>query len=863
VGDEASAVTGAGGPQAHWIGRDTVLRPGDVIDGRSYQLRGNGRTIRLHPGTPTAEQRRSHPWLRRHGALWVEPADRDLAADLLRGQVRLTTLAGDGTVLDETPVQIPGVLDDLYAGATTVPLGPRIDAGLATFAVWAPTAADVTLEVADTPMAAPELVAMHRDDATGVWSATGDWVGRFYRYRVTVWQPAAGAVVTASVTDPYSVDLSVDSVWSRCVDLDDPALAPAGWAGLRKPPLPVSTIQIQELSVRDFSIADETVPTANRGTYLAFAEPDSAGMTHLRRLAGAGLTHIHLLPVFDFATVPDRRAHQAVPAGDLAALPPDSAEQQARVAAVADRDGYNWGYDPLHYTAPEGSYATDPDRRVLELRTMVAALADAGLRVILDVVYNHTAAAGTDRFAILDRIVPGYYHRLHSDGTVADSTCCANTAPEHAMMGRLVVDSVVTWARQYKVDGFRFDLMAHHPRANLLAVRAALDALTPDSGGVDGTGIYLYGEGWNFGEVADGARFVQATQANLAGTGIGTFNDRLRDAVRGGGPFDSNPRIQGFATGLFTDPNTDPVNGSAAEQRARLLRYQDVVKVGLAGNLAGYRFVDSAGRHVTGAEVELNGAPVGYATVPSEVVTYVDAHDNEILYDALAFKLPRSTSAADRARMQVLALALTILGQGVGFSTAGSERLRSKSLDRNSFDSGDWFNEIQWDAAAGNGFGRGLPPAADNADVWDQARPLLADPALVPGRVEIEATASAYADLLRIRASSPAFGLSSAEEVQRHVAFPLSGPDELPGVITMTLTGDPRWVSLVVVFNATPTTVAPAVPGLAGAVVTLHPVLAASADPVVRRSGFEPATGTVTVPARTVAVFVRHGLPAE
>src|SRR6185436_11298186 len=157
-----------------------------------------------------------------------------------------------------------------------------------------------------------------------------------------------------------------------------------------------------------------------------------------------------------------------------------------------------------------------------------------------------------------------------------------NTAPEHTMMGKLVVDSVVTWARAYKVDGFRFDLMGHHPKDNILAVRAALDKLP---GGRD---ILLYGEGWNFGEVANNARFVQATQANLAGTGVGTFNDRLRDAVRGGGPFDGDPRIQGFGSGLYTDPNGDPVNGTPAEQKARLLHYQDLVKVGLSGNLAGF-----------------------------------------------------------------------------------------------------------------------------------------------------------------------------------------------------------------------------------------------------------------------------------
>jgi pullulanase-type alpha-1,6-glucosidase len=402
--------------------------------------------------------------------------------------------------------------------------------------------------------------------------------------------------------------------------------------------------------------------------------------------------------------------------------------------------------------------------------------------------------------------------------------------------------------------------MGHHPKANILAVRAALDKLTVARDGVDGKKILLYGEGWNFGEVADDARFVQATQANMAGTGIGTFNDRLRDGVRGGGPFDGNPRIQGFASGLYTDPNGDPVNGSAAEQRARLLHSQDLIKVGLTGNLRGYRFTDSSGKTVTGAQVDYNGAPAGYTAAPGEAVTYVDAHDNEILYDALAYKLPQDTSAQDRARMQVLALATTAFGQGTGFVTAGSERLRSKSLDRNSFNSGDWFNQIRWDCAQGNGFGAGLPPAQDNESKWSYAKPLLADPKLVPDCAAITLADARYAELLEVRRSSPVFGLATADQVQQRVAFPLSGEQETPGVLTMTLDGrglDGKWKSVTVVFNGTPEAAEQTVTGLRGASVALHPVLRNSADPVLRTASFDPASGTFTVPARSVAVFVQ------
>ncbi len=207
--------------------------------------------------------------------------------------------------------------------------------------------------------------------------------------------------------------------------------------------------------------------------------------------------------------------------------------------AVRDRDGFNWGYDPYHYTVPEGSYSTDPSgsARIREFREMVQALNTAGLRVVMDVVYNHTHASGQNDKSVLDKVVPGYYHRLNAEGAVEKSTCCANTASEHVMMEKLMVDSLRTWATAYKVDGFRFDLMGHHMVANMLKVRERLSALTLDRDGVDGSKIYLYGEGWDFGEVAYGARGLNATQANLAGTGIGTFNDRMRDAVRGGSAF--------------------------------------------------------------------------------------------------------------------------------------------------------------------------------------------------------------------------------------------------------------------------------------------------------------------------------------
>ena len=215
---------------------------------------------------------------------------------------------------------------------------------------------------------------------------------------------------------------------------------------------------------------------------------------------------VHLLPAFDIATITENRAAQQTPACDLPALSaadPAGEEQQACITAVAGQDGFNWGYDPYHYTTPEGSYATNPDgsARIMEFREMVKGLSDNGLRVVMDVVYNHTSASGQAERSVLDRVVPGYYQRLNLEGGVENSTCCANTASEHAMMEKLMIDSVVTWAKEYKVDGFRFDLMGHHMKVNMEHVRDALRGLTLEKDGVAGSKIYVYGEGWNFGEV--------------------------------------------------------------------------------------------------------------------------------------------------------------------------------------------------------------------------------------------------------------------------------------------------------------------------------------------------------------------------
>ena len=243
--------------------------------------------------------------------------------------------------------------------------------------------------------------------------------------------------------------------------------------------------------------------------------------------------------------------------------------------------------------------------------------------------------------------------------------------------------------------------------------------------GVDGRSIYLYGEGWNFGEVADNARGVNAIQRNMAGTGIGTFNDRLRDGARGGGPF-SGIQEQGFLTGLWYDPNATD-QGSPAEQRARLLQEMDWIRVGLAGNLADYAFVDRFGNTVARAgQIDYNGQPAGYTADPQEAINYVEAHDNDTLFDAIQLKAPVGTTMADRVRMQNLGMSLLAFGQGIPFFHAGVDLLRSKSLDRNSYNSGDWFNRLDFTLQTqqlGRGPAAGAGQPGELADHAAAARP--------------------------------------------------------------------------------------------------------------------------------------------
>ncbi len=820
---------------------DLKLTPAGITGGESLPL------VRSDDGDQlSAALKTKYPYLAKYAVVKLRPEDAGKAAAALRGQLALSSTGLDDKLIDATGVQRWGALDDLYSYSG--PLGVTWAGNIPTLSVWAPTAQSVQALV--TLNGQIKTVPMKAGDK-GSWSVTGDatWKNAPYRYQVTVYAPTTGKIETNVVTDPYSTGLTKGGQQSLVTDLNDAAQKPAGWDTLKKPPLnSVGDLNFYELHLRDFSVDDASVPAAERGTYLAFTERASDGMKHLRALADAGLKAVHLLPTFDIASIPkDKSTWKST--GDLSKLPPASEEQQAAVAAVRDQDGFNWGYDPHHYMTPEGSYAVNPDQRTREYRQMVMALNGAGLRVVQDVVFNHTAASGEAENSVLDKVVPGYYHRLDVNGVVANSTCCSNTATEHSMMRRLMLDTLVLEAKQYKIDGFRFDLMGHHLVSDMQAARAALDALTLAKDGVDGKQIYLYGEGWDFGEVAGNARGVNATQINLFGQGIGTFNDRLRDAVRGGNPF-GGLQDQGFATGLFTLPNGQPQN----TDKAKLLKLTDQIKVALSGNLRDFKFVDSAGKTVTGAQVPYNGAPSGYAASPREAINYVSAHDNQTLWDAVLLKAPLSATTAQRVRMQNLAYSLVLLGQGMPFIHAGDELLRSKSFDTDSYNSGDWFNGVAW-TGADNGFGRGLPMAEKNKDQWDLYRPLLSNAALKVTAADRTRASDHLRELLSVRNSTPLFRLPTAQAVQNQLTFLNAGPNQTPGVIVMKLSGGSApYRNVLVVFNASSTAYSLKDASLAPLKLSLHPALQASSDAVVK--GSKANGDTLTVPALTTAVFV-------
>ena len=814
----------------------------------------SGTAVVLTATELTAEQQAAFPIIANWPAFTIDSNAQDIK-QILKNELVVAAYDAEGNAFTATYVQAANVLDDLYttgeADANEATLGVVYEGDAITANLWAPTAQSVTLNVYDADKNLVSANPMTEDSNTGIWSFQGTAAldRMFYRYELTVYHYQNSAIETIETSDPYSVSLSTNGVYSQFVNLSDDDLKPEGWEGHTIPTIEnYEDAVIYEGHVRDFSVFDQSTSEANRGKYLAFTETSSVPMTHLADLAANGLTHFQFLPINDIASIgedADFIVDLTDTVGDLCAVNenapvcgvndddeillsvlesylPFETKAQELVQSMRGNDSFNWGYDPKHFNAPEGSYASDPDgtARILEMRAMVKSLHEIGLRVNMDVVYNHTNSGGLWDNSVLDKVVPGYYQsRDLETGGILNSTCCSDTALEHIMMGKLMNDSLVQWAEQYAIDGFRFDIMAHGSVAQMVAARELVRSVDPDT--------FFYGEGWT----RDDRGFEQANQFNLAGTEIATFNDRLRDGVR---------------------------NASLFNEEANL-HDQDIVRLGLAGTLSDFVIKTSTGVTTSGGSFN----PASYAEDPADIINYVSKHDNRSLWDQLQYRLDIGISSSDRVRIQNISASIPLLSQGIPFLQMGGDLLRSKSMDRNSYDAGDWFNKVDF-TMEHNNWNVGLPLAEDNQNDWDMIVGVSTNPNTQSFMSDIMFASSVFKEFLSIRRDSKLFRLNTAEEINARVGFHNIGRTQSQGLIAMSIddgTGlvdlDPAYDAIVVIVNGSDTEQSHTIATATG--FSLHATQLASVDPVVATSSFAEGEGegTFTVPARTTAVFVK------
>lgn len=892
------------GLSAHWLDANTLLwDPAAPVVGSvklHYSASGdlkvnvdtglNGTVIDLEEVLLTEKQMTIAPYLnsmRAYQGNWSA----EEAKAILKNQVYIASYNNEGSINGGTGIQIAKAIDQLYTtgedDADEAQLGIVYDNGTITTNVWAPTAQNVQLKLynADKTLAATNPMAY--DDISGVWSYEGgsELDRQLYRFEITVYHPISKALRVLNVTDPYSVSLSTDSRFSQFVNLNDEDLKPEGWDDHVIPTIinPVDAV-IYEGHIRDFSALDESTAVEYRGKYMAFVQEDTAPVNHLKTMVENGLTHFHMLPVNDIATI-NEAASETInlynTIAELCALNrgaricSNGAVDQAQVILdyledlntaaqgamaqeiVTDMSGvdeFNWGYDPFHFNTPEGSYATNPDgvTRIKEMRAMNQALHTMGLRVVMDVVYNHTNASGVFDKSVLDKVVPGYYHRYNpTTGDVERSTCCDNTATENKMMEKLTVDSLVMWSTHYKYDGFRFDLMGHMTKASILASREAVQLVDDDT--------YFYGEGWNFGEVQNDALFEQARQRNMDGTGVGTFNDIMRDQVQDGMFFFDGNRDFEFNSGT----KEEAANGFRTQQADA----QDRIKMGFAGTLENYVLKDKSNVDTTTSGFG------GYAQNPADIINYVSVHDEETLWDKFQETLPLDYSLHERVRAQLVAQSIPMLSQGIPFFNMGSDLLRSKSMDRDSFNSGDWFNRLDFTKEKQT-WNVGLPVADKNAAKWDEIAGYFTEPDRGASMSEIEYSSAVFNEFMKIRSTSNLFRLTTGQDIMQRVGFHNLGSNQQLGLIVASIDDgvtpdsevvladlDPNLDAIVIVVNATSQALSQNVPTATG--FSLHQVQANSADETVRGASFtegivgNEGNGTFTVPAMTTAVFIK------
>jgi pullulanase len=498
--------------------------------------------------------------------------------------------------------------------------------------VWAPTAKLVRLLLFhDATNESFQAIPMSRDP-DGIWftDLTGDMDGRYYLYEITFLSPGSNEPTVYRVNDPYARGCSANS--GRTLIYNPQKTDPAGWRRDHFVTLKNNTDAVlYEVHIRDFTINENSgVADSKRGKFLGMVQPDTktpageaSGLDHLNQL---GVTHVHLLPCFDYAGGDERQQADAY-------------------------TWYNWGYDPVLYNTPEGSYATVPEgiARQKEFKEMVQAFHRNHIGVVMDVVFNHTAATGSRPASIFDKVFPHYYYRMDQSGRYANGTGCGNEfASEKPMARKFIVDSIKYWMTEYHVDGFRFDLMGILDRETMLEVYRAARKINSSA--------IIYGEGWQMERVLPADKMM--TQTNVQGTGIAAFNDGIRDNIKG-------DNVKAGAAG-FVQGTVPPFGG--------MERLQLEIKG------------QSTGKGRQGIEV----------FSPNETINYDSAHDDLCLWDKLRLSAPKETEAM-RIHMDKLAAGIILTAQGVPFIHAGDEFLRSKNLNPNSYrDNDPRVNPIDW-----------------------------------------------------------------------------------------------------------------------------------------------------------------------
>ncbi|MBQ2365118.1 MAG: type I pullulanase, partial [Alistipes sp.] len=530
-------------------------------------------------------------------------------------------MGGAAVVVATVAMSCASTQEPAATGDFPVPEKPILEmdytAEKTTFEVWAPTADEAVVNLYEGDTLIEQLAMEPAED--GLWRAVaeGDRKGQYYAFQITI-----GDIGMRETAGIFARALNVNGDRGAIIDLRD--TDPEGWSNDVAPAVDPSEIVIYEMHYRDMT-AHASAGSSYPGKYLAMAERGTRSAeglaTGLDHLVEMGVTHIHLLPTADFGSI-----DESTPTNQ-----------------------YNWGYEPKNYSAPEGTYATtvaEPEARIRELKELVKAMHDAGLKVVLDVVYNHTTYAGYCGFELT---VPGYFYRMREDGSFADGSGCGNeTASEKPMMRKYIVESLEYWVKEYHIDGFRFDLMAIHDIETMNLIRQRLEALNPD--------ILLYGEGW----AASAPLYDEAKLAFKRYTyqmpGVAAFSDDIRDALRGTLDLSRGGFIHG-------------VEGN-----------KEALKFGIAGGI----------EHPEVAHTE-----AAWTAAPTQHIGYVSCHDDHNLRDRLEH-ISKGASQQEILQMVKLAQFGVFTSQGIPFIFCGEEMFRTKLGEKNTYNMPDKYNAIDW-----------------------------------------------------------------------------------------------------------------------------------------------------------------------